>query len=461
MDPYQQYADDIVGRAAAAAEAWRRFDQAQADAVVEAMAAAAWEARERLARLAVDETQMGVFADKVLKNAWAATIVRDSLRGMRTAGVIAQDEASGITEFAEPVGAVLGLVPVTNPTSTAIFKALICAKTRNALIFSPHRGARKCVRETARILSEAAAAAGAPEDAIQVVSRSQTEYLRQVMVHKRLALIVATGTRSIVETARHTGTPTLGVGPGNVPVYVHGSADLAEAARMILLSKTFDNGTVCASEQAVVVEAPQAPALREAFVRGGAYFCSPAEIEALGPVCFDASHRRMRVDVVGQPAVEIARRAGFRVPARTKLLIGAPGGIGPGHPLSAEILAPVLAWYEVRSYAEALRTCRAITAWGGVGHTVGVHARDESVVADFAQMRASRILVNQPTTQGAIGGIVNCLQPSLTLSCGPSARNLTTDNIGARHLLNIHRVVLPRANPAWAAMTSPSFSGSD
>ncbi|HOC17464.1 MAG TPA: aldehyde dehydrogenase family protein [Vicinamibacterales bacterium] len=454
MDPYQQYADDIVGRAAAAAEAWRRFDQAQADAVVEAMAAAAWEARENLARLAVDETQMGVFGDKVLKNAWAAAIVRDSLRGTRTAGVIAQDEASGITEFAEPVGAVLGLVPVTNPTSTAIFKALVCAKTRNALIFSPHRGARKCVRETARILSEAATGAGAPEDAIQVVSRSQTEYLRQVMVHKRLALIVATGTRSIVEAARHSGTPTLGVGPGNVPVYVHGSADLAEAARRILLSKTFDNGTVCASEQAVVVESPQAAALREAFERGGAHFCSAAEVEALGPVCFEASHRRMRADVVGQPAAEIARRAGFRVPARTRLLVGAPGGIGPSHPLSAEILAPVLAWYEVRSYAEALRTCRAITAWGGVGHTVGVHARDESVVADFAQMRASRVLVNQPTTQGAIGGIVNGLQPSLTLSCGPSARNLTTDNIGARHLLNIHRVVLPRANPAWAELTT-------
>jgi acetaldehyde dehydrogenase/alcohol dehydrogenase len=459
MDPFQQYADEVVGRAAAAAEAWRRFDQAQTDAVVEAIARAAWDARHQLAELACAETLMGVVGDKVIKNAWAATVVRDSLRGMKTVGVVARDEAAGITEVAEPVGAVLGLIPVTNPTSTTIFKALVCAKTRNPVIFGPHRGARKCVKEAARILAEAAASAGAPEDAIQVVTRSQAEYVRQVMVHKRLAVIVATGTRSIVEAAQRSGTPTLGVGPGNVPVYVHGSADAEAAAAMILLSKTFDNGTVCASEQAVVVESREAGALRAAFERGGAYFCSATQAEALGPVCFDASHRRMRADVVGQPAAEIARRAGFRVPAGTRMLVAAPGGIGPSCPLSAEILAPVLAWYEVRSYAEALRTCRAITAWGGVGHTVGVHTRDESVVADFALMRASRVLVNQPTTHGAIGGIVNLLQPSLTLSCGPGARTLTTDNIGARHLLNIHRVVRPRPNAAWTVLDRPAFVG--
>jgi len=303
--------------------------------------------------------------------------------------------------------------------------------------------------ETAAILAAAAAAAGAPEDAIQVVTRSQSEYVHQVMCHKRLALIVATGTRSIVEAARRSGTPTLGVGPGNVPVYVHRTADLAAAAACILESKTFDNGTICASEQALVVELGQAEPLRAAFEAGGAHFCSEKQVEALGPVCFDSAHRRMRADVVGQPAAEIARRAGFQVPATVRILVAAPGGIGPAYPLSAEILAPVLAWYEVRNYAEAVRTCRAITAWGGVGHTVGVHTEDDAVIADFAQMRASRILVNQATTHGAIGGIVNLLPPSLTLSCGPSARNLTTDNIGARHLLNIHRVVRPRPNTAW------------
>jgi acyl-CoA reductase-like NAD-dependent aldehyde dehydrogenase len=310
------------------------------------------------------------------------------------------------------------------------------------------------VKETAAVLAAAASEAGAPEDAIQVITRSQGEYVQHVMVHKRLALILATGTRFIVETARMSGTPTLGVGPGNVPVYVHSSADLRAAAACIVGSKTFDNGTVCASEQALVVESPLAARLKKAMEEEGSYFCSETETKALGPVCFDASHRRMRADVVGQPAAQIARRAGFEVPNDARLLVAPPGGIGASFPLSAEILAPVLAWYEVRNYAEALRTCRAITAWGGVGHTVGVHTNDESVVADFAQMRASRVLVNQPTTQGAIGGIVNLLPPSLTLSCGPSARNLTTDNIGPRHLLNIHRVVRPRANEEWKGLVA-------
>ncbi|HSK08791.1 MAG TPA: aldehyde dehydrogenase family protein [Vicinamibacterales bacterium] len=451
MDPFQQFADDIVGRAASAAEAWRRFDQRQTDQVVEAIAQAAWDARVHLAQLAHDETMMGVVRDKAIKNGWAALVVRDSLRGMKTVGTIADEAETGISEVAEPVGPVLGTIPVTNPTSTAIFKALICAKTRNPVIFSPHRGARRCVKETAALLAAAAAAAGAPEDAIQVITRSQSEYVHQVMSHKRLALIVATGTRSIVDVARRSGTPVLAVGPGNVPVYVHQSADIEAAAASILRSKTFDNGTVCASEQALVVQPPQAGPLRAALEAGGAYFCSAEEAEALGPVCFDASHRRMRADVVGQPAAEIARRAGFGVPPGVRMLVAAPRGIGPAYPLSAEILAPVLAWYEVRTYAEAVRTCRAITAWGGVGHTVGVHTTDDSVIADFARMRASRILVNQPTTHGAIGGMVNMLTPSLTLSCGPGARNLTTDNISARHLLNIHRIVRPRPNQEWLA----------
>jgi acetaldehyde dehydrogenase/alcohol dehydrogenase len=449
MDVFQHYADDVVTRAASAAEAWRRFDQHRTDAVVEAIARAAWEARHRLAQLAYEETMMGVAGDKVLKNAWAAKVVPEWLRGMKTVGAISNDRDAGIVEFAEPVGAILATIPVTNPTSTTIFKALVCAKTRNPVIFSPHRGARKCVKETAAVVAAAAASAGAPDDAIQVITKSQGEYVQQVMSHKRLALIVATGTRSIVDVARRSGTPTLGVGPGNVPVYVHESADFDAAADAIVWSKTFDNGTVCASEQALVVESGPAARLRAALEARGAYFCSERETEALGPVCFDTSHRRMRADVVGQAAVEIARRAGFKVAADVRMLVGAPGGIGPAYPLSAEILAPVLAWYEVRGYSEAIRTCRAITAWGGVGHTVGVHTADESVVADFAQMRASRVLVNQPTTQGAIGGIVNLLPPSLTLSCGPGARNLTTDNIGPRHLLNVHRVVRARPNPGW------------
>ena len=449
MNPIEQYADEMVTRASQAALAFRRFDQERVDRIVEAVYEAGWNARHELARLAVEETQMGVYEHKVIKNSYASLLVYEDIRARRTVGVLCHDALRGISEVAHPKGPILATIPVTNPTSTTIFKTLICLKTRNPVIFSPHRGARKCIKETARILAEAAQRAGAPEHAVQFMSRSQGEYVERLMRHPKLALILATGTSSIVRAAQASGTPTLGVGPGNVPVYVHGSADIPLAARYIIFSKTFDNSTVCGSEQAIIVEPHVERQLRPLLEKAGAFFCSAAQMRALGAVCVDVERRRMRADVVGQPATRLAELAGFKVPAETTVLLAEPGGVGPEHPLSYEILAPVLALYRVESYAQAILTCDALNHWGGVGHTVGVYANDERVVEDFEKMNAGRILVNTPSTQGAIGGTFNTLRPSLTLACGTFAGNLFTDNISTEHLLNIHRVARLRRNSRW------------
>jgi acetaldehyde dehydrogenase / alcohol dehydrogenase len=449
MDAIDRYVADLLGRAARAADLFRQFDQEQVDRVVEAVYRAAWNARVDLARLAIEETGMGILEDKILKNAYASLLVFEDIRARRTVGVISHDPEKGISEVAKPRGPVLATIPITNPTSTTIFKALICMKTRNPVIFSPHRGARRSIREASRILAEAAEGAGAPAGAIQCLSRSQGEYVERAMKHRDLALILATGTSSIVRLAQQSGTPTLGVGPGNVPIYVHHSADIPLAARSIVFSKTFDHSTICGSEQAIVVEAEVDRLLRPLLEHAGAVFCAADQVRALGAACVDLERRRMRVEIVGQSAHFIAAQAGFHVPEQTKILIGEPEGVGPDHPLSYEILAPVLAYYRVDSYQQAIETCEALNRWGGVGHTVGVYANDEQVVEDFATMNAGRILVNTPSSQGAMGGTFNTLRPSLTLACGTDAGNVSTDNISIDHLLNIHRVARRRPNSRW------------
>jgi acetaldehyde dehydrogenase/alcohol dehydrogenase len=448
-DSALRYADELVGRAQEAARQFRQYDQPRVDRIVRAVFEAAYNARMHLARLACAETGMGLYEHKVVKNAWASLLVFDDIRDTRTVGEIHDDPVRGITQIAQPKGPILATVPITNPTSTAIFKTLICMKTRNPVIFSAHRGARKCVKETVRILADAAEAAGAPPNAIRAMTHGQKSHLEQVMKHPGLAMILATGTNSIVELAQHSGTPTLGVGPGNVPVYVHGSADLPLAARSIVHSKTFDNGTVCASEQALVVERDVAKRLQPLLEERGAFLCTRDQAVALGRICFDIGNMRMRPEAVGQPATALAERAGFAVPKGTRLLVAEPDGVGPEHPLSHELLMPVLSYYRCNGYDEALDLCRAVNRRGGVGHTVGVYANDPSVIDDFARMDAARILVNTPSTQGAIGGIFNSLRPSLALGCGAGAGNMTTDNISIDHLLNIHRVARLRPNGRW------------
>jgi acetaldehyde dehydrogenase/alcohol dehydrogenase len=454
----ESYADEVLGRAVQAAERMRSFDQAKVDHVVEAVYRSAYEHRMDFARLSHEETGIGVFEHKVVKNAWASLLVYETIRRQRTVGVISDDPVAGITEIVQPKGPVLATIPVTNPCSTAIFKLLICMKTRNPMIVSPHGGARGAIRETMRVLGEAAVAAGAPEGAVQTITRPQKEFLHAVMRHRDLALILATGTASIVQMAQRSGTPTYGVGPGNVPVYIDRTADIPLAARYLVHSKTFDNGTVCASEQALVVPREIDAAVRIALKERSSYFCPPEAITRLGELAFDKEARAMRADIVGRPAVTIAERCGFGVPEKTRLLIVEPEGVGRDHPLSHEILAPILAYYVVRDYDEALATCRALNEQGGIGHTVGLYANDENVVEDFGRlMHAGRICVNQPTTQGAIGGLFNTLSPSLTLSCGTGAGNITTDNITVSHLLNVHRIARRRINHQWMDIPRETF----
>jgi len=447
---YEDYANDLLGRAVRAAAAFKAFDQEAVDRIVAAVFRAGYDHRLDFARMALDETGTGVFEHKVIKNVWASLLVYENIRGQKTVGPISHDPLTGITEIAQPHGPILAMTPLTNPTSTTIFKSLIALKTRNPLIFSPHGSSRKCSAAALEVLYKAALAAGAPEHCLQFITPRHPDYLWHIMRHRDLALIIATGTRQIVKEAYASGKPVIGIGPGNVPVYVDASADLPLAARSIVLSKSFDNGTVCASEQALVVERRTARKLKPLLEAEGCFYCTKDQARRLGEIAFDSANRIMRADVVGKPAALLAERAGFPIPAGTKVLIAPCGGVGEAHPLSHEILTPILAYYEVADTRKALDICIRLNALGGRGHTVSVYANDEAVVQSFIDhLSAGRICVNTPATQGAIGGTYNTLTPSFTLSCGTQAGNIFTDNITTTHLLNIHRVARRRLNDRW------------
>jgi acetaldehyde dehydrogenase/alcohol dehydrogenase len=447
---YKAYADDILNKADQAAQDFRAFTQDSVDRLVREVFKAAYNARLDLARMVYEETGIGVYEHKVIKNCWASLLVYEDIKNQKTVGEIEHDTSTGITKIALPRGPILALTPLTNPSSTTIFKVLIALKTRNPLIFSAHGAARKCSRIAAEILYDAALNAGAPEFCIQWVNKKHPDYLQQIMRHRKLALIIATGTRRIVKEAYVSGKPVIGIGPGNVPVYIDHSADFNLAADYIVLSKTFDNGTVCASEQALVVGKKVASVMKPLFEERGCYFCSDGEAKKLGEIAFDSKNVLMRADVVGMPAEYLAERAGFSVPEGTRLLIAPCYGVGPGYPLSYEILTPILSYYVVDSYDEALETCVKLNALGGQGHTVSIYANNEKVVEDFtANILAGRMCVNTPATQGAIGGTYNSLHPSFTLSCGTQAGNLFTDNITTTHLLNVHRIARRRPNSRW------------
>ena len=450
---FREYADTLLDKAVVAGQILKTFDQQKVDAVVKAVFEAAYDARVELAQHAFQETGIGVLSHKVLKNIWASLLVYENIKDQKTVGEIGRDTHLGITQIAQPRGPILALTPMTNPTSTIIFKVLIALKTRNPLIFSPHGAARKCSRATVELLHEAALNAGAPENCLQYISKRQKEYLYQIMRHPNLALLLATGTRQIVKEAYGSGKPVIGIGPGNVPVFVDISADIPLAADSIVLSKTFDNGTVCASEQALVVEKKVAAKLRPLLEDRGCLFCSEAQAEKLGAAAFDSENRLMRADIVGRSVQFLAEKAGFTVPDDIRMLIAPCRGVGPGFPLSYEILTPLLSYYEVDTYVDALDTCIKLNALGGKGHTVSVFTNSDKIIDDFTTlMSAGRLLVNTPATQGAIGGIYNSLNPSFTLSCGTEAGNIFTDNITTSHLLNIHRIARRRPNRRWCAV---------
>jgi len=436
-----------MNRATMAGAVFAQFDQAQTDGIVRAVYEAGFNNRVKLAKMAVEETGLGIWEHKVQKNVLATQFVYEDIRDLKTCGIISEDHESGIMEIAQPMGPILAIIPVTNPTSTVLFKILTCLKTRNPVIICPSKKAVDCCSETARICYEAALKADAPEDCIQwltEVSRDQTHALMQ---HLELSLILATGGSSLVHDAYSSGTPALGVGAGNVPVFIEKTADVPFAVEQILLSKTFDNGTICASEQALVVEESIAGAVEANLVKNHAVLLNPEQREKLEAIAWNPEKKLMNANVVGKPATWIAEQAGIDVPEDTRLLVVPLDGIGKDYPLSSEVLAPILAYYTAKDFAHAINLCIDLNYHGGIGHTASIFSNDEESIREFSlMMNAGRILVNTPSSQGAVGALFNKLNASLTLGCGTGGKNITTHNITARDLLNIQRVTKRRIN---------------
>ena len=439
--------NDTLCKARVAAAIFNQLDQQRTDNIVKTVYEAGFNSRVKLAKMAAEETGMGKWEDKVIKNVVATQYVYEDIKHQRTVGIISEDFESGISEVAQPIGPILAIIPCTNPTSTVMFKVLIALKTRNPIIISAHHRALACCRETVRICYEAALQADAPDDCILFFERGSREDTQRLMSDPRLALILATGGHGVVKAAYSSGTPALGVGAGNVPVYIDETADIPFAAEQIIISKTFDNGTICASEQALVVERTVSEALmRELTARGG-YLLSEQETAAVEKIAFDAERQMMSADVVGQSAKRIVQIAGFDVPDGVKLLIARQEMVGFDYPLSCEILAPIIAFYTVDGFQEAVKLCIDLNFHGGIGHTVAIYSNDDAKIREFGIiMNAGRVLVNTPSSQGAVGGLYNTLSPSLTLGCGTGGKNITMDNVSARHLLNIQRIARRRVN---------------
>ncbi len=438
-------ADELALRAHAAAEAWADATQAEVDHVIEAMAQAGNEHAQRLADLAYEETGYGRPDHKAFKNLFNSQFLFEFIRHVPTVGVIAEHPGRRYVEIAEPVGVIAGLIPVTNPTSTVMFKGLIAVKARNAIVCAPHPRAIRCSAETARVMDEAAVRAGAPPNLVQCMTEVSLEGTDALMRHYRTDLILATGSRQMVLAAYSCGKPTYAVGPGNTTAYVHRSTrDLGETAAMLIVSSTFDNGTPCASEQAVVVDAEVAARFRAELEARGTYFCDEREQALIERMCFpQGPSGPAAVDIVGQYATRLAEMAGIGVPAGTRMLVVRPVGVGREHPLSREILCPILKWYEARSEDEAFATAHALLKYGGDGHTAAVHAEDDGVVGRFAsRMPAYRIVVNETAIFGA-SGYTTGVDPSYMLGTGTIGGTITSDNIGPRHLVNVKRVALP------------------
>jgi acetaldehyde dehydrogenase (acetylating) len=433
---------DHVARAKSACEAIHAWDQARTDAVCAAVAKAAAAAAYDLARLAVEETGIGRVHYKVLKNLFGAEGTWASIKDEKTVGVIARDEKRGIVEVATASGVIAGIIPTTNPTSTAIFKALIALKGKNAIVISPHPRARRCIGETVEVIRRALERNGAPPDLVCCLSNPTIESTGALMKHRDVALILATGGTGLVHAAYSSGKPAYGVGPGNVPVYVDRSADLEWAATSITASQSFDNATLCCSEQGLVLDAPIADKLVALLRKRGAHLCDDDETKKLGKLCNQRGH--MNPDVVGLDPWRIAEMAGFGVPRTTTILLAWQGGVGKEWPLSIEILAPVLSLHRVDGWEEGCRVSIEMLKAEGLGHTLGIHAKDQAVLeAFFLEKPANRILVNGPCSQGAVGYSTH-LVASMSLGCGPQAGNITSDNISARHLVNVKRVAYLR-----------------
>lgn len=427
----------LVQKARLAQEKFASFNQEQVDKIVNAMAEAVYKSAENLADMAIKETGFGRYEDKVIKNQFASKKLYESIKDIKTIGLLKEDKENKIMEIATPIGVIAGLVPSTNPTSTAIFKILIAVKSGNSLVLSPHPSAKKCIFEAMNIMKSVAIKAGAPEDLISCMSIPTIEGTAELM--KLSSLIVATGGSAMVKAAYSSGTPALGVGPGNVPAFIERSADIPNAVKRILVSKTFDYGTICASEQAIVTENCIKKDVIKELIKQGAYFVPVGEIEKLAQIVIRANGS-LNTKIVGQSAERIANIAGISVPQGTKVLVCEQAGVGKDYPFSMEKLSPILSFYSEEDWKKACDRCIELLRNGGLGHSLVIHSQDENIIKEFALKKpVSRMLVNTPSSHGAIGATTN-LMPSLTLGCGSAGGSATSDNVGPLNLVNIRRV---------------------
>lgn len=441
-----QQARNIVKAAKEAQDALMNFTQEQVDRIVDAMRAAGEASMYRLAEMAVMETGMGNIEDKCMKNYAASRYVYDYIKDMKTAGVIKHDREKQMIEIAEPVGVLVGIVPTTNPTSTTIYKSLIALKSRNAIVFSPHPSAVRCTYEAAKIMNEAAVAAGAPKGVVGCLSIVSMEAVNELMHHPDTKCILATGGEGLVRAAYSCGKPALGVGPGNPPVFVERTADIEKAASDIVTGKTFDYGTICASEQSIVVEDCVADELIGYLQQNGAYFMNPDEVTKVSAVVINSKFG-MNPKTVGKDAKFIAKTAGINVPEGTRCLVAPLGGVGPQWPLSYEKLTTVLGFYRVANWQEGCELCMELANNGGVGHSLAIHSNNEEVIQAFAMKKpVMRIIVNTPSSMGGTG-LTTALAPSFTLGPGTWGGSSVSENVTPLNLINIKRVVWPIRTP--------------
>ena len=444
--------DGLVKKAKKAEKDYEALDQQKIDEIVKKMSVAAVEAHMQLAKLAVEETKRGLVEDKITKNIFASEYVYHSIKYNKTVGVIESNELDDYELVAEPVGIIAGVTPVTNPTSTTIFKSLIAVKTKNPIIFGFHPSAQKCSVKAAQIVKEAAIKAGAPKDCILWIENPSLEATNALMHHKDVKLILATGGSGMVKAAYSCGKPALGVGPGNVPCYINKTAKLRRAVTDLILSKTFDNGMICASEQSVIVDKEIKQEFEDIMREYGCYFLNEKEIKKLEDYVIVKKDGNIAINskVVGQSAYSIAKEAKIKVPEGTKILLAKLDGVGDEYPLSKEKLSPILAYYVVEDYKEGIETASKLLSYGGLGHSAVIHAQDKDVISLYEQkMKAGRLIVNSPSTHGAIGDIYNTNLPSLTLGCGTFGGNSTTANVSTVNLINIKRVARRRVNMQW------------
>jgi acetaldehyde dehydrogenase (acetylating) len=453
-----QQARALAARAREAQKTLAGFSQEQVDRIVDAMAAAARQEAERLARLAYEETGFGSTKDKTKKNLFSAVDVHAYIRPLKTVGILREDRERRVVEIAEPMGVVCAVIPSTNPTSTAIFKALISIKARNACVMSPHPSAKKCIQETVRVMHGPAVAAGMPADALLCMTEVSLEGTQELMKARDTGVILATGGIGLVRAAYSSGKPAYGVGPGNVPAYIEKTADVPAAVRHVVDGKTFDNGTLCSSEQSVICDEPIKDQVIAELKKNGGYFLSETESAAVAKVVV-TPQRLANPEIVGKPATHIAERAGLKVPPETRVLIAPLAGVGRDYPLSIEKLSPVLAFYVVKDWHEGCERVLQLLRYGGTGHTMAIHSKDDHVIREFALKKpVFRIIANSQSSMGATGYTTG-LAPSMSLGCGAYAGNITSDNITPLHLINVKRLAYALPRDAAAVPPGPPGGG--